>query len=38
MVLEAILTEKGHMIACHYSVMNSTANDSAICVSLAAYV
>ncbi len=38
MIPEAILAEKGHMIACCFSVMNLTANDSGICISLASYV
>jgi hypothetical protein len=38
MILEAILTEKGHMVACRFSVMNFTADDSGRCVSLAPYV
>ncbi len=38
MILEVILTEKGHMFACSFSVTNLTADDSDICVSLAPYV
>jgi hypothetical protein len=38
MILEAILAEKGHMIACRFSVMTFTADDSGRCVSLAPYV
>ena len=38
MLLEAILSEKGHNIACHFSVMNYTAADSRRCDSLAPHV
>jgi hypothetical protein len=33
MILEAILTEKCHVFACRFSVMNYTAHDSGCCVS-----
>ena len=38
MILEAILTEKGNIVTCHFAVMNYTAADSGFCVSLAPYV
>ncbi len=38
MILETILTEKGHMVACRFSVMNFTADKGGIRVSLAPYV
>ncbi len=38
MVLEAILTEKGQVLACRFSVMNLTADDSGICFPLGPYV
>ena len=38
MILERILSEKGHMVACRFSVMNFTVDDSGRCVSLVPYV
>ena len=38
MILEEILTEKGHIIACHFSVMKYTADDRGQFVSSAPYV
>ena len=37
MIPEAILTEKGHMVACRFSVMNLTTDDSGRRVSFAPY-
>ena len=38
MILEAILSEKGPIVGCHFSVMDLTTDDNDICVSLAPYV
>jgi hypothetical protein len=35
MILEGILSEKGQMVACRFSVMHFTVDDSCRCVSLA---
>jgi hypothetical protein len=38
MILEALLTKRGQLVARRFSVMNLTADDSGRCVSLAPYV